>query len=170
MALRDHYEQWWRRVSPRLDTFEPVHLGSPKENPVLLSPTEWADVFLDQGIQIRRAEPRNGAWHILVERAGEYTFSLRRWPKDVDVPMRAGLPAHWDRDASYLPGVAMPIAKARIATGLGVDASKSVGPEDREVVFSARLPEGPSRLQTWFYDEGGRELSGAYFVYAEWKP
>lgn len=170
MALRDHYEQWWRRVSPRLDTFEPVHLGSPKENPVLLSPTEWADVFLDQGIQIRRAEPRNGAWHILVERAGEYTFSLRRWPKDVDVPMRAGLPAHWDRDASYLPGVAMPIAKARIATGLGVDASKNVGPEDREVVFSARLPEGPSRLQTWFYDEGGRELSGAYFVYAEWKP
>ena len=169
--LRDHYDQWWRRVSPRLDTFEPIHLGSPKANPVLLSPTEWADVFLDQGVQIRRAEPRNGAWHILVERPGEYTFTLRRWPQEVDVAIRSGLPAHRDRDASYLPGVAMPIARARIATGglQGLDATKSVGPEDREVSFTARLPEGPNRLQTWFYDEQGRELSGAYFVYAEWK-
>jgi hypothetical protein len=37
------------------------------------------------------------------------------------------------------------------------------------VVFTVRLPEGPGKVQTWFYDERGRDLSGAYFVYAEWK-
>jgi arylsulfatase A-like enzyme len=166
--LRDHYDRWWARVSPRLDTFEPVFVGSPKENPVLLSPTEWADVFLDQGVQIRRAEPRNGLWHIFAERAGEYRFTLRRWPRDVDVPMRAALPAHRDRDAQYAAGKAMPIAEARFAAGLSIDQRQAVSAGQKEATFTVRLPEGPGKLQTWFYDASGRELSGAYFVYAEW--
>jgi arylsulfatase len=166
--LRDHYDRWWARVSPRLDTFEPVFIGAPQENPVLLSPTEWADVFLDQGIQIRRAEPRNGAWHVFAERPGEYKFTLRRWPRDVDAPMRAGLPAHRDRDAQYAAGAAMPIARARLATGLNFDGSQPVTADQREAVFTTRLPEGPGKVQTWFYDEQGRELSGAYFVWVEW--
>ncbi|MBI4875660.1 MAG: arylsulfatase [Acidobacteria bacterium] len=166
--MRAHYEQWWKDVSPRLDTFLPVHIGASQENPTLVSPTEWADSFLDQGNQIRRGEPRNGVWHVLVEQDGEYTFTLRRWPQDIGVPMRAGLPAHDGEDGDYPAGVALPIARARLVVG-AADLSKPVGPEDREAVFTLRLGEGWTKMQTWFYDQQDREISGAYFVYVERK-
>lgn len=165
--MREHYEQWWSRVTPRLDTFLPVHIGSEKENPVLLSPTEWADVFLDQHVQIRRGERKNGVWHVMVEQSGEYSFTLRRWPKEVDVAMRAPAPAHkGEHNAAYPAGVALPVAKARLVIG-AQDVSAAVGAEDREITFRVRLAEGPLRLQTWFYDDAGQEICGAYYVYAE---
>jgi arylsulfatase len=164
--MRSHYEQWWKEVAPRLDSFLPVHVGADQENPTLVSPTEWADSFLDQGNQIRRGERRNGIWHVMVERSADYNFSLRRWPKDVDVPMRAGLPPHDGEDGDYPAGVALPIAKARLMIA-GRDMSQDVKPDDREAKFTIPLAEGWTTMQTWFYDDVGQELSGAYFVYVE---
>jgi hypothetical protein len=102
----------------------------------------------------------------MVEKSGDYRFSLRRWPKDVDVPMRAGLPPHDGEDGDYPAGVALPIAKARLVIG-GRDFSKPVSAEDREALFTLPLGEGWTTMQTWFYDEAGQEISGAYFVYVE---
>lgn len=164
--MREHYEKWWSGVTPRLDSFLPVHIGASEENPTLVSPTEWADVFLDQGNQIRRGERRNGEWHVLVERAGKYTFRLRRWAKEVDVPMRAGLPPHKGEVGSYPEGTALPIAKARLRIA-GMDRETPVGPDDREAVFTLALGEGRTKMQTWFYDSANQEISGAYYVYVE---
>ncbi|MDX1980857.1 MAG: sulfatase-like hydrolase/transferase [Bryobacteraceae bacterium] len=166
--MREHYDGWWKNVSPRLDTFLPVHIGAEEENPALVSPTEWADVFLDQGTQIRRGQRKNGAWHVMVEHDGEYTFTLRRWPREIDVPMRAGLKAHDGEGGDYPAGVALPIARARLAIA-ALDLSAAVGAEDREAVFTLRLSEGWTKMQTWFYDATGQEISGAYFVYVERK-
>jgi arylsulfatase len=164
--MRAHYEGWWKTVEPRLDTFLPVHLGSERENPVLLSPTEWADVFLDQGNQIRAGDRKNGLWHVAVERDGQYEFTLRRWARTVDAPMRAGLPPYKGEIGQYPAGVALPVAKAEMRL-FGRTFSGAVGPEDRELKIRTQLGEGRSTLQTWFYDEAGRDLSGAYYVYAE---
>ena len=167
--LRAHYEKWWREVEPRLDTFLPVHIGSDAENPVLVSPCEWADVFFDQGLQVRRGVRRNGMWHILIERSGRYRFTLRRWPKEVDVPMRAAVPAHDGEDGDYPAGVALPVAEAALRVA-GRVMRKPVGPEDREAVFTMNLNYGRTTMQTWFYDEDGREIAGAYYVYVERLP
>jgi arylsulfatase len=167
--MRAHYDQWWRNIEPRLDSFLPIHLGSDKENPVQLSPTDWADSFLDQGNQVRAGIARNGVWHVLVEQDGEYEFTLRRWPREMDAPMRAGLPPHKGEVGQYTAGVAMPIARADIEAG-GRTLTKAVGPLDREAVFRMQLSEGRMLLKTWFFDDAGRELSGAYFVYAELLP
>jgi hypothetical protein len=164
--MRAHYEQWWKDVEPRLDSFLPVHVGADEENPTLLSPTEWADSFLDQGNQIRRGERRNGMWHVMVERGGKYRFNLRRWPKDADAPMCAGLAPHDGEDGDYPAGVALPIARARLTIG-GQDLSKMVSQTDREASFITAVGEGRTTMQTWFYDEKGQEISGAYFVYVE---
>ncbi len=166
--MREHYEKWWAGVSPRLDSFLPVHIGAEEENPTLVSPTEWADVFLDQGNQIRRGERRNGEWHVMVERRGQYEFRLRRWPKEVSVPMRAGLPPHKGEVGSYPEGVALPIAQARLRIG-GVDRAAPVSETSQEVVFTMPLGEGRTKMQTWFYDHAGQEISGAYYVYVERK-
>jgi hypothetical protein len=166
--LRTHYEQWWREVEPRSNTFLPVHIGSPAENPTLLSPTEWADSFLDQGTQIRAGVRVNGMWHIHAERAGEYEFTLCRWPRELNVPMRAGVPAHKGECGEYAAGVALPVARAELKVQ-GRNFVKPVNATDASVSFRVPVSEGRTTLQTWLYDEGGRELCGAYFVYAEHK-
>ncbi len=165
-TMREHYDQWWKNVAPRLDSYLPVHIGADQENPTLVSPTEWADSFLDQAAQIRRGEHRNGEWHVMVEKSGQYTFRLRRWPKELDVPMRAPIPAHDGEDGDYPAGVALPVAKARLRIA-AADRTQLVSAEDRESTFTLQLGEGWTKMQTWFYDDADREISGAYFVYVE---
>ncbi|MDZ4797100.1 MAG: arylsulfatase [Bryobacteraceae bacterium] len=165
--LRAHYDAWWAQVQPRLSSFEPVYIGAPEENPVMLSPTEWADSFFDQGVQIRTGLPRNGVWHINVVRGGPYEFVLRRWPKGVDVSLRAELPAHKGEWGGYPAGVALPVASAELSVAGRIVRQKS-GAADKEVVFQVPLPEGRNRLQATFFDDAGRELCGAYYVYARY--
>jgi hypothetical protein len=82
--------------------------------------------------------------------------------------MRAPLPAHDGEDGDYPAGVALPIAKARLRIA-GTDRSSAVESSDREAMFTVRLGEGWTKMQTWFYDDAGQEISGAYYVYVERK-
>jgi arylsulfatase len=166
--LQKHYEQWWAELAPSLDTFQPSVIGSERQNPTRLCACEWADVFLDQSYQVRCGVERNGLWHVEAERPGRYSFALRRWPREVAIPMTQGTPPHKGEDVAchFRPGKALPIAKARLRVG-GHDLTKAVGPEDKEAVFEVTLPDGRSTVETWFYDKDGKELCGAYYVYVK---
>jgi arylsulfatase A-like enzyme len=167
--MRADYERWWARVAPGVDQFSAVVIGPDAENPSLLSPADWQDSFLDQGRQVREGLRRNGAWNVVVERAGSYEFELRRWPREAAAALAAGLPAHRHTDGEFPPGVALPIAQARIRIG-GCDERRAVAANDQAVIFTAKLPAGRTQLQTWFYDADGRELCGAYYVYVTRSP
>lgn len=162
--LQAHYEAWWARVAPRSNDLSKITVGSNAENPTLLTPADWADVFLDQSAQVRRGERRNGAWNLEVTRAGTYEIELRRWPVEAGAPITAGLPPVRIADGEFPAGAALPIAKARLSAG-AFDQSRPVAPGDTEVTFTLRLERGPARLQTWFYDDAGQEICGAYYVY-----
>jgi hypothetical protein len=58
--------------------------------------------------------------------------------------------------------------KARLQVG-DVDQSQPVGKTDKAVTFEVRLPAGKAMLQTWFYDQSGKELCGAFYVYCRRK-
>lgn len=173
--MREHYEQWWAGVEPQLDEYLPVVLGSEEENPSLLSPCEWADVFVDQSRQVRQGVRRNGVWHVEIAEEGEYEFELRRWPKEADAALTAGLPEYQGVDGVYPPGVALPIARARLQVqgdktaqrdpAQGVDEAQAVDENAKAVRFNVRLQPGLARLQTWFDDAQGEEICGAYYVY-----
>jgi len=163
-ALRAHYINWWTGVAPRVHEISPIHLGSAQENPTQLSPCDWVDVFLDQQAQVRRTK-KNGAWALFVEHAGDYEFSLRRWPVETDAPITAAMPTYQGVDGTFAAGEAFPVASAELKIG-GQRRQQGVGPTDRAVTFSVTLPRGPVTLQTWFRDAAGREIAGAYYVYA----
>ena len=164
--MQDHYEKWWAGIAPRLDDFSPVSIGADQENPVTLSAADWANVYCDNMQNLRTGVNRNGPWHILVEKDGQYEFVLRRWPKEADAAIAAGVPAFNAVAGTLPPGKALPIVKARIKIGDLVDESKPVGPEDKSVAFTASLKAGlKTQMQTWFYDAAGTELCGAYFAY-----
>jgi arylsulfatase A-like enzyme len=166
--MRAHYDRWWAGVAPRLNEFSPIHIGSDRENPTMLSPCDWQDVFLDQGAQIRRGDRKNGVWNLMVEREGEYEFSLRRWPQEAAVPIASGVPEYQAVDGRYPPGVALPVAEARLHVA-DFDQRKPVHSDDQAVAYTVSLKAGRTQLQTWFYDAQGKEICGAYYVYVQRK-
>jgi arylsulfatase len=163
--LHDHYEAWWAAAAHALADFSPISIGAAQENPVTLSAADWADVYCDNMPDLRAGVNRNGPWNLLVERDGTYEIELRRWPREADAAIAAGVPPFRAVDGGLPAGKALPIVKARLKVG-DVDESKPVGPEDRGVTLTLPLKAGTrTRLQTWFYDADGKELCGAYFAY-----
>ncbi len=161
--LRAHYETWWARVEPRMNEFSSIVVGSDRENPSLLSPADWQDVFIDQSRQVRMGEPKAGPWGLEVASEGDYEIALRRWPEESGLAIRAGCPATQVTDGQLVPGKALPVAKARVRIG-DLDETRPVAEADKAVVFTTRLKAGPARLETWFLNDAGKVLCGAYSV------
>lgn len=162
--LRAAYDRWWARVSPRVNEHSAITVGSPRENPTLLSPADWEDVFLDQAAQVRAGDRKNGPWNLEVERAGEYEITLRRWPAESDLALRAASPPFVGKDGGQPAGQALPIATARLKVDT-FDETKPAATDDRAVTFRTTLKAGRTQLQTWFLDDEGKEICGAYYVY-----
>lgn len=160
--MQQHYERWWKTVEPRANEFCAIPIGHEQENPVLLTPCDWRDVFLDQQWQIRR-QKKNGAWTLLVERNGKYTFSLRRWPVEAGLAISEDAPEHQGVDGTFPAGEAFPIARAELKIA-DAHQSKSVSARDQEARFTVPLKRGRAELQTWFRDSDGNEICGAYYV------
>ncbi|MDB6028899.1 MAG: N-acetylgalactosamine-4-sulfatase, partial [Verrucomicrobiales bacterium] len=165
--MRKHYKGWWAGVAPRVNEFEAIHIGSDHENPTMLTPCDWRDVFLDQQAQVRR-DQKNGVWTLFVERAGDYELELRRWPIEADLAITAAAPEFKGVDGVYRRGEAFPVTEARIQCGK-IDERKAVAANEKAISFNASLKAGRMDLQTWFYNADGKELCGAYYVYVQRK-
>ena len=176
--MRDHYDKWWAEIEPTVNQMSPITVGSDAENPTLLSPADWADVFLDQSSQVRQGLSANGLWNIQVDRGGDYEIRLRRWPEESHLALGAAdPPAEMRQDANpvvgrgpseSVPGKALPIASARLRVG-DQEQAIDVDPADQAAVFNLRLQPGRTQFQTWFYGPQGGELCGAYYVYVRRK-
>jgi arylsulfatase len=175
--MRAHYETWWSQVEPLAREYPPTHLGSNREKITLLTSHCWLDTNTADQKRIREGEPRNGAWPIMVETAGEYEIALRRWPVETGQALTASVPpfvskvADGEADARQdfnrqPPGLALPIASARLKVG-AFDETQAAARGAQAVTFHVTLPAGRTTLQTWFSDRNGKPLCGAYFVYVK---
>ncbi|MBS1830622.1 MAG: arylsulfatase [Acidobacteria bacterium] len=166
--LQQQYDKWWTTVEPFVDSFLPSYIGSDKENPTMITACEWADVFLDQGAQVRNGVRKNGLWHVFADQAGDYEIALCRWPREIATALSAPYAARQFEDGSINAGVALPIAKARLKIG-AFDQTIETKATDKEAVFRMKLPKGATTMQSWFLDAQDQEITGAYYVYAERK-
>ena len=160
--LRGHYEAWWELVSPRFDEDCPIVLGTENEKVSVLTSHDWhgEQHAWNQG-QVRQGLVCNGYWAIEIAEDGEYAFELRRWPKEEDKPMTAGIPGEiidW-----YHGGEALNLKTARIRVG-DQEAIQTINPDVAGVTFVFRLKAGEARLQTFLTDDAGVSI-GAYYVY-----
>ena len=166
--MRARLDQWWNRVGETANEPQRVVIGHDAENPAMLTACEWLDVFVDQQSQVRQGVRKNGWWELYVDRAGTYEFELRRWPRESDAALSASLPPVDVTAGRLLPGEALPIAQAKIQVGQS-EQRRRVGEGEKCVVFRYELQPGPVRLYTWFADERGRDICGAYYVYVKRK-
>jgi arylsulfatase len=112
---------------------------------------------------VRRGDLKNAPWNVLVEKDGEYEITLRRWPKEADAAITAGIPEHTGPAGKLPEGKALPVARARLKIG-ALDESRPVKEGEKGVVFTVKLKAGQMQLQTWFYDADGKELCGAFYT------
>ncbi len=162
--MSSHLDAWWDGVKEDVNRPTRVVIGHRAENPMLLTACEWFDVFIDLQKQVRQGVLKNGIWHLEVAQAGMYEFELRRWPREADRALSAGLPETQVTDGILQEGKALPIRGARIRIG-GQTQSRIVSDADKAAVFRIELSPGPAELETAFLSADEEELCGAYYVY-----
>jgi hypothetical protein len=164
--MRDHYEAWWGKLEPSLKEYCPISIGSTHENPVLLSSSDWQDVYCDNVHNVLSgAGGEQGApWNIFVERDGEYEISLSRWPFARNLSLNAPCPEKTMTAGTLEAGRAIPIEAARIKVA-GQEQSKKAAADSKSVLFRMKLKGGQkTQMHGWFQDASGKDLCGAYYA------
>ena len=91
-------------------------------------------------------------------------FQPRRWPREADAALQAGMPEINEPFCDPLPeGRTYAITKARLSVQ-SFDQKISVSPGDKAAVFEVPLKKGQTKLQAWFTFDGNQTV-GAYYVY-----
>ncbi len=183
--LRADYEEWWKELSPEFGKFTRAELGSENDETVVLYAHDWHEAENNLGApnlsgngshmtpwnhtHIRNGQLINGYWSVQVLKEGTYTFELRRWPRELDKEITAGIPM---KDAvpggSPMPeGKALKLNRARIQVG---DAQDEIilKAGDKLAQFHLDLKPGMNEVKTWF--EGDNDIRlGAYYVYIDYQ-
>ena len=167
--MRKHLDKWWEGVEDMANEPQRIIIGHEEENPIMLTACEWLDVFVDQQRQVRTGTRKSGYWCLEVAAAGEYEFELRRWPRELDIPLM---------ETGATGGEALPISRARMfinnvkhysladKRAYGFEGMvKPVQPGETAAVFTVQLKAGPMALHTWFDDPKNEVICGAYYVY-----
>jgi arylsulfatase len=166
--MRDHYETWWKGLEPTLNEFVPISIGAKQQPVVELTSGDWEGIYADNSGYVREAVggPTGGHWHIRVEDAGEYKFTLRRWPERAKTALgdKYEPSAKSPGNSPKIKTVSFPtIAAAKIDIA-GVKASAKADPRATGATLSVNLPAGQTKLKAWFADADGHDLCGAFFV------
>lgn len=164
-AMREHYEQWWKGVESSLTEYQPISVGTPHENPVFLSSSDWQDIYCDNVHTVLAAGggPQGGPWHVDVEREGEYEIALARWPFTRGLALTEACPPKKVTVAELEAGKALPIAQAQLRVA-GQQMSAKAVEGAKSIAFTVRLAKGKTKLHGWFQDASGTDLSGAYYA------
>jgi hypothetical protein len=150
---------WWKKLAPDQRPLQAVPIGKDAK-PVQLDIGDWDGVWVDFSNAIRQGDRVNGIWHLEVMQEGRYTFTLRRWPEELSLPMRAPAPkGPWP----YADGVALPITKARVEIQ-GQTATAEVAEGTSLVRITLTLKAGRTDLKTAFLDEQDKTLCGAFYT------
>jgi arylsulfatase len=166
--MRAHYESWWSETEPTLKNYAAVTLGSDKENPTILSCSDWQDIYCDNPRHVSEAAggPRGGPWNVVIERPGTYDIELFRWLPRLNLPLSSGRAPQKMTAGSLPEGKALPVAAAQLRIAGQSLSGKASNPQASNIKFEVKLRGGGERTQLhgWFQDASGNDLSGAFYA------
>ncbi len=164
--LRGLYGAWWDGVSGTLTSYQPLTIGADAENPARLCSCDWAWVYADNQRGMRGPVMDSGTWHVEATRAGLYSFTLRRWPEESGLGISDPAPVMQGVDGSWPAGKALPVASAWLQVGRS-EQTLPVPPDATAQTFEIAVERGPTTVKSWWHDEEGNQLAGAYYLTAE---
>ncbi|KKL05512.1 hypothetical protein LCGC14_2605300, partial [marine sediment metagenome] len=114
----------------------------------------------------------SGYWPVEIAVAGKYRFEVRRWPREVNKPITAALPAQTKSDTTLNSkpwamgaGKGIPAIKVKLKVGQEI-VEKSIADNDTFTEFSLDLPRGNTQIQAWLINKD-QKAQGAYYVYVK---
>ncbi len=169
-SLRQYYESWWKGLEPTLNDFVPISIGAKAQPVVELNSGDWEGIYADNTGFVREAVggPTGGHWNLLVEEAGTYEFTLRRWPEQTGAALGAKYEPSEKSPSNRPKGkqktVGFPtIAQAKL-TIAGISGTIAADPTSTGATIRVEVPSGKTTLKAWFTDSEGKDLIGAFFV------
>jgi len=165
--MKEHYASWYAITRPQYDRIRHIHLGNAAQNPLMLYSNDWQGGYCDNPGNLLEANT-TGFWDVEVDAAGEYRIELRRWPEESGLRLSEGVRGEELTVEHEYSGVvgARPIAYANLNIQNFSD-TVAVETSDSFAAFTVDLPEGPSKLQTFFLDENKDVLCSAIYVKVE---
>jgi len=164
--MQAHYDGWWNELGNNFERYYPISIGTDIENPARLSSCDWLRVYCDNPNGVRGCVMDSGVWQLAVSQDGTYEITLRRWPEESGLAITAPAPVMEGVDGTLQAGKALPAVRAWMQIGESVQETE-VQVDDAAVTMTVDLEEGPTHLQTWWIDEKGERLAGAYYVTIE---
>lgn len=160
--LQQAYENWWTDISTDFGKPARIIIGSNRANPTALNPHDWIGRPLFDQSQVRRGRlgrdgvEYQGHWMIEVAQDGRYEIEFRRWPRELNRPITAGIAG----------GTALPATQANLKIG-DLERSLPVTTDMVGVTFSIDLKAGPSILEGRFIDEKSGQWRSPFYVYVQ---
>ena len=167
--LTGAYDAWWADIEPGFAQFARIHIGSPNENPAVLTAHDWLGVWPPWNqADIRKAKPvEPGYWSVKVLEAGSYNVSLRRWPIEsgyaIDQEIEAGALVPGNRPYRNNPGVQIIPVKAHLKIGSETQ-TVDFKAQSKEVSFNVELAAGENTISAFFENAEGTRV-GSFYVY-----
>lgn len=169
------YEKWWEKCSVRSDKYEPISLGTPESEEIVLN---CHDIHNDSSTigawnqaRVRSAVKNTGYWALDVKKKGNYKVSLYRWAPESGLKINEPAPEKietWGEVSSYKEGV---VLKDLDAMEIFVNRKSVVKQKidtNRECVsYVLDLDEGLCFLQTDFILGKSGKRTSAYYVVVE---
>ncbi len=161
-TLEKAYDRWWADISTDFDKPARIVIGSDRANPTALNPHDWIgqphELFDQSQVRRGRYGPANleyqGHWMIEIARDGRYEIEFRRWPRELNRPITAGIEG----------GTALPATRAKLKIANG-EQSRPISEDSVAVTFSVDLQAGPATLEGRFIDERTGTWRSPFYVY-----
>lgn len=167
------YERWWQSFMDEGvdERYAYIKVGSPQENPSRISAHDmltgkhgqsWHQIGAAVGAQA------TGRWKIEFVEDGEYSISLRRFPRESGLAINATSPAQEKTiqiDRILPASVKTDFVSAYLYVA-NVVGSKEIENGQSEVTFTAEIPAGKYDMEAQLIDSDKR-VHPAYYIYIE---
>lgn len=172
--LSKKYNEYWDELAVTENPYPRPIVGTSHQEEIGLNSYNWRKEASAPHSYHQRsvlnAVDGKGFWPIEIAEYGSYQFEVRRWPKELNQPITAGLPANNNSDITHLgkpvvigEGKAIPAVKVRLKVGDRLLESE-IKHSDTMVQFDLNLPKGETEVEAWLVDGDGNEKQ-AYYVY-----
>ncbi|MDW7691208.1 arylsulfatase [Flammeovirgaceae bacterium SG7u.111] len=171
--LAEGYERWWQSfIDEGVDQrYAYIKVGSPQENPSRISAHDmivgrYTPAWHQNGAI--EGAVSTGKWKIEFLQDGEYSITLRRFPRESGLPINATFPAQEKRlelDKTAPAGEKSDFTQALLYVA-NISKSMDIEEGQAEVTFKGNIPAGKYDMEAQLLDEDNR-VHPAYYVYIE---
>lgn len=173
--LQQAFDAYWTRVTPGDREYPAPIIGTEHDRETYLGVSELRASSIWNHDHIASGRPGEGAWKVRIARPGDYTFDIRRWPKEAEAPM-AELPEITKPVDAYdtrgeVPALLygnrfakLPVAYVRLQVG-DFDETRPVAADASSERFTVALPAGPNEVTATLLDADKQPITSAYYVY-----